>query len=366
MNFEDWLVESHLSGKYPLPRLAVHGFLYLYLNIYNRIFPWFGSPTSLKPEETDEIAARSKEVMEVHYDRPLEWFTEFLGPTMKYSMGLWEEGAESLEAAQTAMMEDVCQKANIQPGHSVLDIGCGFGSLAEYILRTRPGAKVTGLTMSDTQANYIRERMVDPGHIFSSDRFRLIQADFNHIQFEIPFNRIVSLGLFEHVSNLNQALKKIRGFTAPNGYCFLHYIVYQPHEGEGDHPRIDPFMERYIFPGGRIHAYQELLKYQNDFEVIRNWYLSGRNYSRTARSWLANFLRKPSGTKGLHPDTARQRRIWEFFLRSCEVLFTVRGGFFYGNGQYLLRPIAKSDSTHIFSHTREFSNQDGRASLPES
>ena len=338
MGLEAWLIESYLSGRLSAPGPVLQLLLNAYLHAYHRLEPYVGR-TSFVPEETEEIAARSHELMAAHYNMPLTMFANFLGRSMKYSMALWEGGARDLDEAQEAMLADVCAKADLRDGQRIIDIGCGFGSFAEHVLRCFPNTRVYGLTLSQTQADYMRACQAERGHPLSSDRFYLIQDDFNNVTFEQPFDRIVSLGVFEHISNMERALEKIRSFTSGDGRLFLHYIVYRPRPGELDAPRQDRFIDRYVFPGGRIWAYSELAKHSSQFRIERDWYANGNEYRRTLQAWLANYLASLPAIRRESGLSRRQLRLWEFYLRGCVATFAVQGGNAFGNGQYLLRPV---------------------------
>ena len=310
MTFEDFIAERFLAGRLPLPNLTLQGILNVYLGFYYYLDRLVGRVGSIIPPETEEIAARSAELMDSHYNMPLEIFTHFLGPSMKYSMGLWETGAQNLEQAQQAMMEDLCAKAGMENGHTVLDIGCGFGSFAEHLLRRYPDSEVQGLTLSQTQADYIRDRQSAEGHPLSSSRFKLIQGDFNDTEFDCLFDRVFSIGVFEHISNFDKALEKVRAFITDQGRCVLHYITYIPRPGEDESPRQDPFMDRYIFPGGRVWCHKEISKHQSHFSVEREWFLSGFNYRRTLQAWLDNYRKS---FQVIHEETGleiRKMKLW--------------------------------------------------------
>lgn len=339
VKIQDRLVDVYLEGKMPISEGLSQKLLNGYLSLYSVLEPWMGRVGSLLPPETEEIAAGSAEVMEMHYNMPLPLFTHLLGPTMKYSMALWEDGATTLEEAQEAMMADLCGKAGIAPGQRVLDIGCGFGSFAEHVLRHYPGTRVVGLTLSRTQANYIRALQARPGHRLQSDRFTLVEDDFNKVNFGEQFDRIVSIGVFEHISNMGRALEKIRTFLSAQGRCLLHFIAFRPLPGTSDAPRQDPFVEQFVFPSGRIWSHGEVAKHTRQFALTGQWFLQGSNYRQTLEAWLANFLRNQEAIAreaGLH---SRQLRLWELYIRACIAVFNVKGGQVYGNGQYLLQPV---------------------------
>ncbi|MBI3993401.1 MAG: class I SAM-dependent methyltransferase, partial [Candidatus Lambdaproteobacteria bacterium] len=123
---ESWLVDKYINLPLPVPGSVLQGLLNLYIDAFNRIGAvLYDQQRSYPPVE--EIAACSRELMDTHYDQPRELFENFLGGAMKYSMGLWERGARTLEESQTQMLADVCDKARIEDGQAILDIGCGFG-----------------------------------------------------------------------------------------------------------------------------------------------------------------------------------------------------------------------------------------------
>ncbi len=335
---EIWLVDKYLSSRLTLPRPLVQALLNTYLGCYYYFDRVLQRGVSWAPQESAEIAPYSKELMATHYDMPLALFANFLGASMKYSMGLWEQGAGNLEQAQDAMMDDLCRKLGMADGQQVLDIGCGFGSFAAYVLTRFPNTKVYGLTLSRTQADYMRARQGEAGHPLNTDRFFLIEDDFNNVSFDQQLDRVVSIGVFEHISNLSRALKKIRSFISPEGLMLLHYIVFRPVTEHASHSRPSPFIARYVFPGGRIWSERELFKHQVHFRIEDNWIFNGSNYRRTIEAWLANLLRNLDRIRAERSLEDRVLKIWEFYLRACISTFRVYKGNYYGNSQYLLKP----------------------------
>lgn len=339
MGVESWFVETVLKDKPHIPDFALQFIIDHYLTFDNEKERVFNTSINPAPLETEEIAVRSRELMENHYNMPLEMFENFLGRTMKYSAALWDTGATTLDEAQECMMDDLCQKIGMKDGDRLLDIGCGFGSFPAHVLRRYPNSKVYGLTLSRTQADYMRARQTEQGHPLGSDRFYLIHDDFNNVSFDQPFDRVVSIGVFEHISNLSRALEKIRSFIVDQGTLLLHYISYHPFPGREPIPRQDTFLNRYIFPGGRVWAQTELGRHQSHFRIEREWFLNGVNYRKTIQAWLTNYLANTKIFEDQLNLSKRNIRLWELYLRICTAIFRLRGGTYYGNGQFLLKPI---------------------------
>lgn len=340
------ILEMYLDSKFDFP-LRIKQFLTNTLvEVDHRLCILLGNNYSPGAAESEEIADHSSELMAMHYDQPLRMFENVLGGTMKYSMGLWENGASTLEEAQEAMMADLCEKGAIEDGHSVLDIGCGFGSFAKYVLTNYPNCTVTGLTLSQVQADYIRARQEEVGHPLHGKRFRLVQEDFNTVRLKEKFDRIVSIGVWEHISNLEKAQAKVRGFLKEHGKAILHYIVYfEGLAGITNRPLQSHFVTKHVFPAGRIWAVDDLAKHQNDLAVEQVWRLNGNNYERTVLCWLTNLRRNGEQLKAAGV-ASRTLKLWELYFRLCIATFHANRGRYYGNAQYLLTPLIKDHSAH--------------------
>ena len=335
---ETWFVEQYITGRLKIPDSVLDRILNLGTEFYYR----FGRRLKQIPGEwsgaNGKIVPATDRLMDIHYDQKRLIFENFLDKSMKYSMGLWETGADSLDAAQIAMMDDVCTKMQLEDGQSVLDIGCGFGSFASHVLERYPNCNVVGLTISQVQSDYIRTKQGAENHPLSSPRFRLIQGDFNDIDIDDRFDRIVSIGVFEHVWNMKKALQKISTWLNSDGACFLHYIVYKELISRFANVHMqDTFMSRNIFPDSRFWHERELFKYQEHLKIDNFWYLSGKNYTRTLESWRENFRRNAAALRATGAIDDRRMRVWVFYFSFTAALFRAWRGNQVGNGQYLLR-----------------------------
>ena len=339
MSIEVRVAERYFSSRIRLPGFLLQFLLNFYVEVTNLLDRATGRLTTTELKTGGEIAEKSAELMRVHYDLPLRLFANILGGTMKYSTALWDRGVESLDEAQELMMRTVIKRARIEDGHNVLDLGCGFGSLCRQILKDLPGCRVHGMTMSKTQADYIREIMKREGDPLNTPHFKLIKGDMNNVGIGRRFDRIVSLGVFEHVANLSKALEKMRSHMREGGYSFHHFVVYRSHLKAYTPPRHDSFIGRYIFPGNRIWSYGEIERHQGHFALEKEWFLNGDNYKRTLQAWLRNFLNNRERIREETDLNEPFLKLWEVYLRSCISTFRVSGGGYYGNGQYLLRPL---------------------------
>ncbi len=330
------LAESYINGL-EIPDFLLKGFINTVLPIFYKYFPSLLVPYEWVLKESEELAESSHELMKVQYDLPEELFDLMLRENEpiypKYSMALWEKGASDILEAQRHMLDDVIEKLDIKDGDEILDLGCGFGACCNYILAKFPNVKVTGLNLSHIQCEYMRKKMQDPQSLLSSDRFTLIEQDFNEAIFETKFDKIISIGVFEHIGNLTKALEKIASFLQDNGRVFIHIISIRL-----AHNMYDPFINKYIFPRARIWHYDQIPLRDRQLKTVDRWYMNGCNYAKTLRSWLKNFDANQDKIKTLNygMDYARFRRMWRLYLLLCIAYFDACNGEVLGNGQYLL------------------------------
>lgn len=332
------LAETYINGL-EIPDSLVKGTVNAVLPIFYKYFPSLLVPYEWVLQESQELAESSRELMKVQYDLPEELFdlmleeSELIYP--KYTMALWEKGASDILEAQKDMLDDVIEKLDIKDGDNILDLGCGFGASCNYILTKFPNVKVTGLNLSRIQCEYMRKKMQDPQTALSSDRFTLLEQDFNEAVFETKFDKVIAIGMLEHIGNLTNALEKIASFLQDNGQAFIHIIsIRLPHN------IWFPFLEKYIFPRARVWNYDQIPLRNRHLKTINQWYINGSNYRKTLSSWLKDFDANQDRIKTLNygMDYERFRRMWRLYLLCCIAFFEAGNGQVLGNGQYLLVP----------------------------
>ena len=250
-----------------------------------------------------------------HYDLSVELYRRFLDADLQYSCAFFERPDMSLDEAQAAKKRRLAAKLLLRPGMSVLDIGSGWGGLG-LTLAEDAGARVTGVTLSDEQLAVARERAAARG---LADRVEFRKQDYRDV--EGAFDRIVSVGMFEHVGapNYQAFFDAVARLLKDDGVAVLHAIGQK-------HPSISnqPWIEKYIFPGGYTAALSEVLPaieraglWVTDIEILR------LHYAETLKAWRERFLARRAEIAALYDE--RFCRMWEFYLCLSEVAFRHRG-----------------------------------------
>jgi len=242
-----------------------------------------------------------------HYDRGDDLYAAMLGDTMVYSCGYWQH-ATTLDDAQRAKHELVCAKLDLHDRQSMLDVGCGYGELARHAA-AKHGVHVVGATVSHNQAEHARRRCAGlPVKIEESD-YRSLHG---------RFDRIVSIGMFEHVGprNYERFFTQMRRLLAPDGLFLLHTIGHS-----GEKPSLDPWLDRYIFPGAMLPTARGLTEALDGKFVIEDWQNLGADYDKTLLAWYQNFDRAwPSLLHYGH----RFYRAWRYYLLTSAGSFRAR------------------------------------------
>jgi cyclopropane-fatty-acyl-phospholipid synthase len=267
---------------------------------------WLSRPNSL---------VRARRNAAHHYDLDAGFYQRFLDSGMQYSCAYFERDGQSLETAQIAKQRHIAAKLLIEPGHSVLDIGSGFGGMAIYLARVC-GASVTGVTLSQTQIGVAKAAAARLGLSGATD-FRL--CDYREL--EGRYDRIVSVGMFEHVGlkHYDAYFRKVAQLLGDDGVALIHTI------GRADGPcATNPWVAKYIFPGGYMPALSEIMPsiersglFVTDIEILR------LHYAETVRAWRERFAARRAEVQASHGE--RFCRIWELYLAGSEAAFRCEG-----------------------------------------
>lgn len=263
-----------------------------------------------------------------HYELPADFFRHCLGERLKYSSCYYPTGTETLDQAEDAMLALYGERAALADGQDILELGCGWGSLTLWMAARYPGARITAVSNSHSQRQFIEARCKERG----LTNVRVITCDVNQLQLEPQaFDRCVSVEMFEHVSNHAALLHRIHDALRPGGALFVHIFVHRhlmyPFETQGE----DNWMGRNFFTGGMMPSADLLLFFQDHLHLQERWLLDGTHYQRTANHWLARHDAHRAEVmdvlRSAYGDAAplwNQR--WRMFWMACAELFGYRGG----------------------------------------
>jgi cyclopropane-fatty-acyl-phospholipid synthase len=275
------------------------------------------------------IAIETAAANEQHYEVPTRFFQLCLGKRLKYSSCLYQKGDETLDQAELAMLELYGQRAGLADGQSILELGCGWGSLTLWMAERYPSARITAVSNSSTQREHIESVCRERGW----SHVRVITCDVNRLELDAgQFDRCVSIEMFEHMRNYQTLFQRISDWLKPGGKLFVHIFCHRslmyPFETEGE----DNWMGRYFFTGGLMPSADTLLHFQSPLRIERRWLLPGSHYEKTANHWLAN--------QDAHADEVlavlteiygageakRWRQRWRMFWMACAELFGLDDG----------------------------------------
>lgn len=302
------------------------------------------------------ITPAARRSNEQHYEVPPEFFELFLGPRLKYSACLWSEASDDgLAAAERAMLALSCERAGIEDGHEVLDLGCGWGSATLWIAERFPGCTVTAVSNSAPQGESIRRRAHEAG----LDNVTVHTADVADFDPGRSFDRIVSVEMLEHLRNYAAIMARIAGWLRPDGAFFAHVFSHRRYAYLFDETARGDWMARYFFAGGTMPSHDLLPSFAGGLPgassparagsppALRcdaDWWLSGTHYARTLEAWLARYDARRdqimpvlTATYGA-ADAAAWWARWRLFLISCAETFAFRGGSEWGVSHYVFRP----------------------------
>ena len=283
------------------------------------------SPIALVPEKANEQ----------HYEVPPAFFENVLGKHLKYSSGYWPDGVNSLDESEESMLELSFERAQLADGDSILELGCGWGSLTCYMASKLPNSKITAVSNSKDQKEHILNRCKNQG----LDNIEVITADMNDFETKDKYDRVVSIEMFEHMRNYKKLLSKISSWLNEDGKLFIHIFTHQsvvyPFENQGE----ADWMAREFFSGGMMPSHDLLLHFQDDLIIDDVWSMSGTHYEKTSIAWVnkmdANKDRIMKIFLKTYGDDAKlwfQR--WRIFFMSCEKLFGYNNGSEWGVSHY--------------------------------
>ena len=274
------------------------------------------------------IAIKTAAANEQHYEVPTEFFKLVLGPRMKYSSGYWPKPDTTFAESEEIMLALTCERAALEDGQDVLELGCGWGSLTLWIAEKFPGSRITGVSNSATQRAYIEGEAARRG----LTNVQILTCDMNTFEPGATYDRVVSVEMFEHMKNYQMLMAKVASWLRPGGKLFVHIFTHRTfaYHFEGTDP--SDWITRYFFEGGTMPSDDLLLYFQDDLKIDAHWQVSGTHYQRTSEAWLACMDEQDAKVRPIleatygKADAAKWRAYWRVFFLSCAELWGYRGG----------------------------------------
>ena len=288
---------------------------------------WQAMMTFVEEMRQSPIALHTQEANEQHYELPPRFFELVLGPHLKYSCCHFPEGVTELGHAEASMLALTCERAQLQDGQQILELGCGWGSLSLWMAKHYPNSSILAVSNSRPQREFIESRAQELG----LTNLSVQTCDMNDFTTEQRFDRVVSVEMFEHMRNWQSLLERISDWLKPEGKLFIHIFSHRRYayafSSEGD----SNWMGRYFFTGGIMPSNDLLLYFQKDLLLEQHWVLSGVHYQRTADAWLqmmdsqkGKILQTFRETYGKGADVWFQR--WRMFFLATSEVWGFRGG----------------------------------------
>jgi cyclopropane-fatty-acyl-phospholipid synthase len=307
------LGESYMDGWWDVPALDQFMERALRHGLKNHRFTGWQIPLQIARLRLLNLQSmrRSRRVAEVHYDLGNEFFARMLGPTMTYSCGYWRAAA-TLDEAQDRKHDLICDKLQLEGRHRLLDIGCGWGRLLAHA-HAKTGCRGRGVTISEPQWRYAKQ-----AHGGLPVEFSRLDYRDPSLKADGPFDRIASVGMFEHVGERNHRafFARVSELLADDGLFLLHTMGNRARGGA------DPWVDRYIFPNSVVPCVRDIARGIDEFFVLEDWHSMAPDYEKTLMAWARNF--EDYAASPDFPFDRRFYRMWRYYLYSFAGSFRAR------------------------------------------
>ena len=285
------------------------------------------------------LAVLTEKANEQHYEVPAAFYHKVLGQNLKYSSCYFEDFVSDLTTAENKALELTCEHADLEDGQQILELGCGWGSLSLWMAKNFPKSKITSVSNSNSQREYIMGQAKER----NLKNLKVITADVNSFESDQTYDRVVSVEMFEHVRNHRGLFQRIYSWLNPDGKLFTHVFCHRstsyPFEVEGE----DDWMSKHFFSGGTMPADELFLRISGSLELETRWRWSGKHYAKTSECWLENLDRNQFEVLELfknemNPEQAKRTfHRWRIFFLACAETFGFANGQEWWVSHYLFR-----------------------------
>ena len=276
------------------------------------------------------VAIETDAANEQHYEMPTRFFQLCLGKHLKYSSGYWPEGCTSIDESEAIMLKMTCERAQLQDGQRILELGCGWGSLSLWMAEHYPNAQITSVSNSRTQKEYIDSEAMKRG------LKNLTIRTANMIRYEGEgegvLDRVVSVEMFEHMKNYQELLRRVSGWMKSGGKLFVHIFTHKDIAYHYEVKSEKDWISRYFFTGGQMPSDDTLLYFQEHLRIEDHWQVSGAHYEKTSNAWLANMDAHKAEILPIITQTYGAQQAtkwwvyWRCFYMACAELWGYDGG----------------------------------------
>ena len=278
--------------------------------------------------KSSPIAIEMDAANDQHYEVPPEFFQKCLGKHLKYSCCYWPEGTTTLDDAEAKMLELTCQRAALEDRQSILELGCGWGAISLWMAEHYPNAQILSVSNSNDQRQFIETTAAQRG----LGNLKVQTCDMNDFEPDQPFDRVVSVEMFEHMKNYEELLRRINQWLKPEGKLFVHIFSHQKYayhfETEGE----SNWMGRHFFTGGIMPSDDLLGIFNKDLKIEKQWQVNGIHYHKTAEAWLENMRLHEDGIREIFGQTygidhaTKWYAYWRIFFMACSELWKTNEG----------------------------------------
>ncbi len=296
----------------------------------------YNKPEIINALSKGAVAEKTSDANKQHYEVPPEYFYHVLGTNLKYSCSLFDN-VNSLDEAETSMLELYIERANIKDGHEILDLGCGWGSFSLYIAKKYPNTNITSVSNSSDQITYIKNEAQKRG----LPNIKAYRMDVNSLELNTQFDRIISIEMFEHLRNYKLILSSLNNLLKPDGRLFIHIFCHKKLTYFYEMKNNFDWMTKYFFQGGIMPSKDIFEYFDDELEIINQWDINGNHYSKTCKAWLNNHYINRKKILDVFQKHYDKPKIWfnrwRIFFLSCEAFFALNNGKEYFVSHYLLK-----------------------------
>lgn len=289
------------------------------------------------------IAVEAACVSVAHTNLPAEFYQILLGKRLKFSCNIWQND-QNLEAAEEDTLKQYCQKADIQDGQKIMDMGCGWGPLTFYIAENYKNCTIIAITNSLIQKKYIEQQVKQKG----LSNIKLVLNNINNYDTSEKFDRIISIEMLEHLRNYQKLFAKLNFFVKDQGKIFIQTIVNRQFCYTFDEKEPGNWLAQYFYPCGTMAWNNLLYRFNDHFKVVDHWVYNGHHYHKTAEEWLKNLIQKKDVILPIFEQNYGKEEamffynLWKTFLVYLSEMFNYKHGDMWFTSQYLM---VKNDYT---------------------